>query len=232
MADFDGGSGLPALPAPTYFLAVCGREETKLGDLASIYIDPHHDLLTRLWDSLPIAASAPAESIDGGSGTALALGSSDDDAAGAELQMLAEQLLAEREAREELQHALAASDERHDTALAESRSLVAFLSSRLAAIDAAQADEMARADAEMARADAEMARAGVAMQQTQLEVEMLKAALASTAARLTQVEAERSGLASRLHECESELQAVMTSRSWRMTAALRTSAAALRRRPK
>jgi SAM-dependent methyltransferase len=204
MTDFDGGSGLPALPAPTYFLAVCGGEDTKLGDLASIYIDPHHDLLTRLWDSLPVAGSGSPAALDDRSETPLALGSGDEAAEAAE-QTLAGEVLAERIAREELQHA-------------ESRSLVAFLSSRLAAMDAAHAAERTRAD--------------MALQRAQLEVEMLKAALVSTAARLTHVEAERSGLSSRLHECESELQAVMTSRSWRMTSALRTSAAALRGRPK
>jgi len=215
MSDLDGGSGLPALPAPTYFLAVCGREETKLGDLASIYVDPHHDLLTRLWDSIPIAAAAPTESIEGGTGTVLALQSSD------EAELLAEQLLAERDAREALQYALAANDERHEAVLAESRSLVAFLSSRLAALDAAQT-----------AVTAERTRAEVALHQAQLEVEMLNAALASTAARLAEVEAERSRLASSLYEREAELHAVVTSRSWRMTSALRTSAAALRRRPK
>jgi SAM-dependent methyltransferase len=202
MTDFDGGSGLPALPSPTYFLAVCGREETKLGDLASIYIDPRHDLLTRLWDSLPIAASKPT-AIEDRSKTRRARGSGDEAQGAAE--QTAQERLAERNAREELQHA-------------ESRSLVALLASRLAATDAAQAAERARAD--------------VALQQARLEVEMLKAALASTAARLTEVQAEGTRLASRLHECESALQAVMTSRSWRMTTALRTSAAAFRRRPK
>jgi O-antigen biosynthesis protein len=42
-------SGLPSLPRPVYFIAVCGPEGDARPDLSSAFIDPADDLLREIW---------------------------------------------------------------------------------------------------------------------------------------------------------------------------------------
>jgi hypothetical protein len=368
MSDLNGASGLPALPSPTYFLAVCARREGVLDDLASVYIDPHHDLLPRLWDTLPIVTSGaelaladysepdavptvalpPAEvtlpSLSPAEIEALqaALAAERDErarlhhaleeaqaafiaadertaaeavqraqreashadalaslearlrderaareSAGAESRLAREvveaELLSSRtarealeaevaEARDQLELAAAAAREllereraaqrelqrraaeaelenhqlhtvigeresglkraygvvnelreeatvtrhRFELELAESRALAALVSARLAALEIAASDA---ADQRVATACAR-----------DLDMETLQAALASTSALLKSAQTERDRVTAELHETRSAIEAMTSSRSWRMTATLRNSAAALRGR--
>jgi SAM-dependent methyltransferase len=114
MTDLSGDAGLPALPAPTYFLAVCGRGGDELRGLASVYIDPHHDLLTRLWDTLPILTATPQGELAAADAETFAVEASPLSlASGAEpalsANVLEQQLLAERAERERLMRDLEAA---------------------------------------------------------------------------------------------------------------------------
>jgi SAM-dependent methyltransferase len=308
--DHDGGSGLPVLPAPTYFMAVCGRGAAEVGDLASIYIDPNDDLLARLWDAPlteAISGSEPALSLTADFSAALPESFANERAKAllavtategeADLADARAALVSADEAREDLRRELAAAldaiaalDARCgelDGALSDARRSSEGLESQIAGarerIEELEMERLAAREAKRRAAEAELERHQLRAEIAERDKEIKRAndviydlqrglldagrhldrqvaehralsalfavrlaeaadALAGERARidieihalsaaLSAAQSERIRLASDLNAAESTLAAVLQSRSWRMTSALRRSAAAVRGRP-
>ncbi|MDB5092388.1 MAG: hypothetical protein JWO85_489 [Candidatus Eremiobacteraeota bacterium] len=207
--DHDGGSGLPVLPAPTYFVAVCGRGATELGDLASIYIDPNDDLLARLWDAPltdAISGSDPVKHLSGPSNDVLdaeepALSLTADFSA-ALPESFANELAEERRAREQLQADLAearaavagAEHGRDDLRreLAAALDTIAALDARCGQLDVALSD--ARRSSESLESQIAVARERI----EELELERLAAREAKR--RAAEAELERHQLRTEISE--------------------------------
>jgi len=207
-------AGMPGLPNPEYFVAVCCRKAgTKLPNLSTVYLDLRDDLLVDVRSGgltatgpvnlmLERAAGSPVEplAITSGRGAAQDLS--------AECDRLTKQC-------QELEHELRASRRREAESRLEVQNL-APLPGEVAALRQ-QVNELERGrTAEFERAES-----------WRLEAQTKEASFDLLLARLSGLQTALDEALLQAERARSELSALKGSRSWRVTAALRQAGSVL-----
>jgi hypothetical protein len=244
-AEGDDHVGLPALPAPAYFLALCARSDdgrdAECQLLDSVFVDPRDDLLADIVHPELLLARSNGEAHD-----AHAIESPDGGAGAAQLEHLAAELAQvrdavavrdaqlrraegwEREARR-LQTRTEELEREGFAAVAAERTATDAVREQLAAA----AEEASRLEAALAAAEERARAADVACRSLRGRLDERESALrdaaSAAAAGAERLRAELDGCRAEQRRAEAQLDEVLRSASWRVTKPIRLAVRKLRR---